>query len=83
MNPIRRKFLRDTASADWSNGQRRRYARQFEASVEHLGDRWLLAQPQPRPSAHVPAPRLTYNATCPTGTTPTGTPFQQPLTNLD
>lgn len=45
MNPIRRKFLRDTASADWSNGQRRRYARQFEASVEHLGDRWLLAQP--------------------------------------
>jgi len=57
MNPIRRKFLRDTASADWSNGQRRRYARQFEASVEHLGDRWLLAQPQPRRSAHVPAPR--------------------------
>ena len=55
MNLIRRKFLRAMAGADWSNGQRRRYARQFEVSVEHLGDRWLLAQPQPRHSTHVPA----------------------------
>ena len=62
MNTIRRKFLRAMAGADWSNGQRRRYARQLEASVGHLGDRWLLAQPQPRRATREPAPIPTVAA---------------------
>lgn len=62
MNTIRRKFLRAMAGADWSNGQRRRYARQLEASVYHLGDRWLLAKPQPRRATREPAPIPTVAA---------------------
>lgn len=62
MNMLRRKFLRAMAGADWSNGQRRRYARQLEASVDHLGDRWLLAQPQPRRALREPAPISTAAA---------------------
>lgn len=62
MNMLRRKFLRAMAGADWSNGQRRRYARQLEASVGHLGDRWLLAQPQPRRALREPAPISTAAA---------------------
>lgn len=62
MNTIRRKFLRAMAGADWSNGQRRRYARQLEASVGHLGDRWLLAKPQPRRATREPAPIPTVAA---------------------
>lgn len=62
MNTIRRKFLRAMAGADWSNGQRRRYARQLEASVGHLGDRWLLAQPQPLRATAAPAPISTTAA---------------------
>lgn len=62
MNTIRRKFLRAMAGADWSNGQRRRYARQLEASVNHLGDRWLLAKPQPRRATREPAPIPTVAA---------------------
>ena len=62
MNTIRRKFLRAMAGADWSNGQRRRYARQLEASVGHLGDRWLLAQPQPLRATAAPAPISTAAA---------------------
>lgn len=63
MNTIRRKFLRAMAGADWSNGQRRRYARQLEASVDHLGDRWLLAKPQPRRATREPAPLSTMAET--------------------
>lgn len=62
MNTIRHKFLRAMAGADWSNGQRRRYARQLEASVDHLGDRWLLAKPQPRRATREPAPIPTVAA---------------------
>ena len=62
MNTIRRKFLRAMAGADWSNGQRRRYARQLVASVDHLGDRWLLAKPQPRRATREPAPIPTVAA---------------------
>ena len=62
MNTIRRKFLRAMAGADWSNGQRRRYARQLEASVDHLGDCWLLAKPQPRRATREPAPIPTVAA---------------------
>jgi hypothetical protein len=62
VNTIRRKFLRAMAGADWSNGQRRRYARQLEASVDHLGDRWLLAKPQPRRATREPAPIPTVAA---------------------
>ena len=62
MNTIRRKFLHAMARADWSNGQRRRYARQLEASVDHLGDRWLLAKPQPRRATREPAPIPTVAA---------------------
>ena len=40
----------------------RRYARQLEASVDHLGDRWLLAKPQPRRATREPAPISTAAA---------------------
>ena len=62
MNTIRRKVLHAMTGADWSNGQRRRYARQLEASVDHLGDRWLLAKPQPRRATREPAPISTAAA---------------------
>lgn len=62
MNITRRQFLRDTAKHDWAPGQRRRYARQFEQSVERLGSRWLLAQPQPRRATSEPAPLATIAA---------------------